>query len=47
MGLHDFTFYDLINRNAFCYKEKEAWFEASDKRTLTFTQYKDRVDRLA
>ncbi len=47
MGLYDFTFYDLINRNAFCYKEREAWFEAADQRTLTFTQYKDRVDRLA
>ena len=47
MGLYDFTFYDLINRNAFCYKEKEAWFEADNHRTLTFIQYKDRVDRLA
>ena len=47
MGLYDFTFYDLINRNAFCYKEREAWFEAADQSTLTFTQYKERVDRLA
>jgi long-chain acyl-CoA synthetase len=47
MGLYDFTFYDLINRNAFCYKEREAWFEVADQRTLTFTQYKERVDRLA
>ncbi len=47
MGLYDFTFYDLINRNAFCFKERKAWFEAADQRTLTFSQYKDRVDRLA
>ena len=47
MALYDFTFYDLINRNAFCHKEREAWFEADDHRTLTFVQYKDRVDRLA
>ncbi len=47
MGLYDFTFYDLITRNASCYKEREAWLEADDQRTLTFTQYKDRVDRLA
>ncbi len=47
MGLYDFTFYDLISRNAFCYKDREAWLEVDDQRTLTFTQYKDRVDRLA
>jgi long-chain acyl-CoA synthetase len=47
MGLYDFTFYDLITRNASCYNEQEAWLEADDQRTLTFTQYKDRVDRLA
>lgn len=47
MGLYDFTFYDLINRNAFCYKDREAWFEVEDRRTLTFTQMKDYVDRLA
>ena len=40
MGLYDFTFYDLINRNAVCFKEKDAWFEAIDSRTLTFSQYK-------
>jgi long-chain acyl-CoA synthetase len=47
MGLYDFTFYDLINRNAVCFKEKEAWFEVDDSRTLTFIQYKEKVDRLA
>ncbi len=47
MGLYDFTFYDLINRNAVNYGEKKAWFEADDGRTLTFSQYKENVDRLA
>ena len=47
MGLYDFTFYDLINRNAVSYKEKAAWFEAEDSRIITFSQYKEKVDRLA
>ena len=47
MGLYDFTFYDLINRNAACYKDNAAWFEAKDGRTLSFSQYKEKVDRLA
>jgi acyl-CoA synthetase (AMP-forming)/AMP-acid ligase II len=47
MGLYDFTFYDLVNRNAVCFKEKEAWLEVDDNRTLTFFQYKEKVDRLA
>ncbi len=47
MGLYDFTFYDLINRNAVSHQDKTAWFEAEDNRTLTFVQYKEKVDRLA
>ena len=47
MGLYDFTFYDLITRNAVCFKDKDAWFEADDNRTLTFLQYKEKVDHLA
>ncbi len=47
MGFYDFTFYDLIERNTICFKEKDAWFDADDHRTLTFSQYKDRVDLLA
>jgi len=47
MGLHDFTFYDLINRNAVCYNDRQAWFEVDDQRTLTFAEYKQQVDRLA
>lgn len=47
MGLYDFTFYDLVNRNAFCYGRKVAWFEVDDSRSLTFLEYKGKVDRLA
>lgn len=47
MGLHDFTLYDLIARNALCFGSRPAWFEADDNTTLTFAQYKESVDRLA
>ncbi len=47
MGLYDFTIYDVINRNAMCFKERPAWLEVSDGRELTFGQFKDMVDRLA
>jgi long-chain acyl-CoA synthetase len=47
MGLYDFTFYDVIIRNALSFKNREAWFEVDDNRTMTFSQYKENVDRLA
>jgi acyl-CoA synthetase (AMP-forming)/AMP-acid ligase II len=47
MGLYDFTFYDLINRNAVCFKDSPAWLEVDDGRTITFSAVKERVDRLA
>ena len=47
MGLYDFTFYDLIERNAVSFNQKAAWIEADDGRTLTFSQYRENVDRLA
>jgi long-chain acyl-CoA synthetase len=47
MALHDYTFYDLINRNAVCYKNLPAWFEVDDGRTLSFAEVKKQVDRLA
>jgi len=47
MGLYDFTIYDLICRNAVSFREKPAWFEVDDGRTLTFDQYKQTVDGLA
>jgi acyl-CoA synthetase (AMP-forming)/AMP-acid ligase II len=47
MGLHDYTFYDLINRNAVCFNDRQAWFEAEDQRTATFSEIKEQVDRLA
>ena len=47
MALHDYTFYDLINRNAVCFNNRQAWFEVDDQRTLTFAEYKEQVDQLA
>jgi len=47
MGLHDFTFYDLINRNAVSFNNRPAWLEVDDQRTLTFAEVKQQVDRLA
>jgi acyl-CoA synthetase (AMP-forming)/AMP-acid ligase II len=47
MGLYDFTMYDLINRNAVNFRKKDAWLEVDDDRTMTFSQYKESVDRLA
>ena len=47
MGLHDYTFYDLINRNAVSFCNRPAWFEVDNQRMLTFADCKDKVDRLA
>lgn len=47
MGLHDFTFYDLISRNSLSFGNKAAWQEVEDGRTITFAEYKKQVDRLA
>jgi long-chain acyl-CoA synthetase len=47
MGLYDFTFYDLVNRNAASFGARPAWLEVDDGRTLTFSQFKEQVDRLA
>jgi len=46
MGIHDFTLYDLINRNAVSFGNRAAWLEAEDGRMTTFAEIKDRVDRL-
>ena len=47
MGLHDYTFYDLINRNAVAFGHRPAWFEVDDQRQVTFGEFKQQVDRLA
>ena len=47
MGLYDFTFYDLIARNAVCFGGQSAWFEVDDDKSLTFLQIKEMVDRCA
>lgn len=47
MGIYDLTFYDVIHRNALTFRKKAAWLDAEDPKTLTFVQFKERVDRLA
>jgi long-chain acyl-CoA synthetase len=47
MTVYDYTFYDLINRNAVCFNHQQAWFEVDDQRTLTFAEFKEQVDQLA
>ena len=47
MGLYDFTFYDLMNRNAVCFNDTEAWFEAHDNRSVKFNRFKEMADRMA
>ena len=47
MGLYDFTIYDIIKRNASCFKKRAAWLEVEDGRELTFSQIKDMVDQLS
>ena len=47
MGLYDFSLYDMIGRNARCFRNRPAWFEADTGTTTTFGQFKLQVDRLA
>jgi long-chain acyl-CoA synthetase len=47
MGLHDFTFYNLIQRNAVTFADRIAWHEVDDERDVTYRQYRQMVDRLA
>ncbi len=47
MGLYDFTFYNLIQRNAVTFGDRPAWMESSDGRSVSFREFKQRVDRLA
>jgi len=47
MGLHDFTFYDLVNRNAATYGDGQAWMDDGDVRVFSFSQIKRKMDRLA
>ena len=47
MGLHDFTFYDLVNRNAAIHGHRQAWTDDGDARVFSFSEIKEEVDRLA
>ncbi len=47
MGVYDFSFYELIHRNAVAFSSRVCWQEVDDGRTLTFAGYREQVDRLA
>lgn len=47
MGLHDFSFYDVICRNAASIGSATAWFEAADGTVQSFADINAQVDRLA
>lgn len=47
MGLYDFSFYDLINRNAVAYSDHLCWKEVDDGREVTFAGYKKEIESLA
>jgi long-chain acyl-CoA synthetase len=47
MAITDFTFYDLICRNAASFGDRPAWLEVDTEVTLTFSDIKKRVDTLA
>jgi acyl-CoA synthetase (AMP-forming)/AMP-acid ligase II len=47
MGLYDFSFSDLINRNERAFGGRICWHEVDDGRELTFAQYKKQTDMLA
>jgi long-chain acyl-CoA synthetase len=47
MGLYDFSFYDLINRNAVAFGDRICWQEIDDGRQVSFAGYKNQVDLLA
>jgi len=47
MGLHDFTFYGLVCRNAAVFNELPAWYELDEEKYTTFNAVKTQIDRLA
>ena len=48
MGLYDFTYYDLVNRNAASYGSRTAWLDGgAGARGITFARVREQVDRLA
>lgn len=47
MGLYDFTFYDLIGRNAGLFGDRSAWIELESGESTSFAALRTEVDRLA
>jgi acyl-CoA synthetase (AMP-forming)/AMP-acid ligase II len=46
MGLNDFTFYDLINRNAVSFGNSAAWYEADTDQVFSYNEVKKLTDRM-
>lgn len=47
MGLYDFTFHDVIRRNAKAFQDATAWYEVETGRTYSFAEIADAAERLA
>ncbi|MEE4608175.1 MAG: AMP-binding protein [Desulfobacteraceae bacterium] len=47
MGLYDFTFYDMIGRNAALFGDRPAWIELETGEQTSFAAIRTEVDRLA
>jgi long-chain acyl-CoA synthetase len=47
MGLYDFTFYDMIGRNAALFGDRPAWIELETGERTSFAAMRTEVDRLA
>ena len=47
MGLHDFTFYDLVCRNAAIFEKNPAWLDDGEGGALSFSELKLKIDQLA
>ena len=47
MGLYDFSLYDLIRRNAQCFRDRPAWLDVDTATSVSFGEFSAQVDRLA
>ena len=47
MGLHDFTFYNVIRRNSLSFGSKPAWLELETGRRFSFLETRENIDRVA
>ncbi len=47
MGLHDFTFYNVIRRNSLSFGSKPAWFDIEDGRSFSYLECRGLVERVS